>query len=146
MIRRRVQRVEHVILVLHFRSVGHGKTQFAEGPHDVVRDLGQRMQPAQSPTPPRSREVDWFLGQGGLERQFLAPCREHRIQFRFHRVDLFAGRGALFLREGAQLLHQRRKLSLGSDVAALDLIQGRQIPGSREGGERLLFQRLELRQ
>lgn len=142
-VRRGVQGIEAMIFIFDFGTIGHGKADFAEAADDIVGDLGEGVKLAQGMTSAGQGEIGGFFWQCGFEFQFATALGQGGFQFDFDLVDEFAGSGALFLREGAELFHQRSKFAIGPQESALGLIEGSQIGSRSQFAERGLFKRFD---
>ncbi len=127
MIRRRIEGIEAVVLVLDLGSVGDGEPQFAEGADDVVGDLSQRMQSTLGTATSWKTEIGGLLRQGGTQLQFGAARGQCRLQFELHGIECLAGGRPFLLAQGAQPLQQDRETAFSTQHRALRLIQRWQI-------------------
>ena len=143
MVGRRIERVEAMILILDLRPVGDGEADLAEGTDDVVGDLREWMQLAERAAASGQGEVGWMLGHRGGEFEFTTTFGERSFEFDLGDVDEFAGGGLLFLRERAELFHQRGEPAVRSDPRALGLFQCSEVGSGFEFRERGLFQRFD---
>src|SRR4249919_2931815 len=116
MVRREVQRLEVVPVILDFRAIAQLETEAAEDVGDALDRAADRMQAAAAGVEAGQRDVNGFRGEACIEHGIfqldlaLAQCRgEHVARL----VDRLAGGLALFRRQGAELLE------LGGDATAL---------------------------
>src|SRR5437762_731774 len=97
MISRCVERIEAVIFVFHFRTVGNNKPDFAKRADVILGYMGQRMEVAQSPPTPGESNVRCRCRSGGSKFQFSASVRERGFNLIFGGIDeLPSGRFFLF--------------------------------------------------
>src|SRR5688572_24919540 len=101
-----------MILVLDFRAISDHEANFPKAPHDVVRDLRERMKLAQPAATPGKREVRRILGHRLFEFEIGAARRQSRLQFSLRDVNQLARSWLLFFRQGAKLLEQSRELPI----------------------------------
>src|SRR4249919_318633 len=116
MVRREVQRLEVVPVILDFRAIAQLEAEAAEDVGDALDRAADRMQAAAAGVEAGQRDVNGFRGEACIEHGIfqldlaLAQCRgEHVARL----VDRLAGGLALFRRKRAELLE------LGGDAAAL---------------------------
>ena len=135
MVRREVQCLEVVPVVLDLRTVGQLVAEPAEDFGDPLQRARHRVDAAALPVAARQGHVDGLTGQARVERGFLQhrPARGQRLpDLVADPVDGFAGGLALVGRQGAQLLE------LGGDAALLaqqSHAQGFQCVGRLRGGD-----------
>ena len=94
MVRRRVQRVEAMIFVFDFRTVGDGETDLAKAADDVLGDLRERMQLAEGAAAAGQSEIGRFLGQRGFQFEFCAALGQGGFEFHFGLIDELCRRRA----------------------------------------------------
>ena len=112
MIGGRVQRVETMIFILDLRTVRDRETDLPEAPHNVVRDLRQRMQFPESIAPARQEKSVGFFGSRRFQFEIASPRRQRRFQFGLRDIDRFARRWFLLFRKRAELLDARGELAV----------------------------------
>ena len=115
-LRRHVQRVEAVPLVLGFRPLDGGEAHAREDLLELVAHDGQRMAMAEARHPPRQRHVDGAGGRGVLRRLLVGlPAR---FDGDFQGVGVLADVLLLIGRRAANQLHPRRDDAvLASEIA-----------------------------
>ena len=125
MVGREVQGLEHMVIVLDFRTFGHIVTELAEDVHNLLPDDGNRMTGTQGESIAGHGEV--FLGSIGHGRylcqgfQFLDAGCGGLLQF----VQLLAIFALELRRHRAELLHQGRDFTFFSqetDAGILGLL------------------------
>ena len=127
MIRRRVQRVKTMILVLHFRPGGNCKAQSPKAPHNLLSHPRQRMKPTPTQAASGQAEVSRMLRLGRLALQNLPPPVNQPADGVPHFVNGFARRRPLFFRQPTQLPQQAGDYSLRAKILHPNFLQPRQI-------------------
>ena len=124
-----VQAGEVVVVVLDLRGIRHGKAHTGEHVDDLVGDQRQRVQTAHRAGLGRQRDIHRLRSIAGSKFCLLhlfcssvVICLNLCLEF----IDDLAHSGALFRRNGAQVLHQGRDLAVFAEVL---------LP---EGGQRFL--------
>ena len=140
----RVQGVEAMPLIFDLRPIGDGEADLAERAYDVVRGLRQRMQFAEGATASGQGEIGRLLRQRGFHFQFAPPLDEHGIEFCLRGVDGLAGGGTIFLRQRAELFHQRGEFAVRSDPGALGVFERGEVGGGLQVRERGLLERFDV--
>ena len=116
-----VEGVEAVILGFDLGAVGDSEADFAQDAAHLFADERERVIGAGADVGGRERSVDGGaelgLKFGGFDLRERGI--KQRLEAGFGFVDELAERGALLLRDGAHLFHQRGEFTVGADVAGL---------------------------
>jgi len=138
-VRREVERLEVVPVVLDLRAVGQLVAQSAEDFGDPFQGARNRMDAAALRLPARQGDVDRLAGQARVERD-LVQQRLARGQRRAHRVagavDRLAHRLALLGRQRPQLLELGGDAALLAEQGHAQRVQRLGILRCRDVGER----------
>ena len=116
---RDVQAGEVVVVVLDLRGVRHSKAHAGEDVDDLVGDQRQRMQAADRAGLGGQGDVHGLGGVAGGQLGFLhlgGGSIVVRLHLGLQFVDDLAHGGALFRRNGTQVLHQGRDLAVFAEV------------------------------
>ena len=126
MVRRDVEGVEVVEVVLDLRALGHGEAHVGEDRRDLFRDLAHRVDRAQPPAAGGQRHVEPFAAQPLLERGIgeRGLLRgQRRVDLVLQRVELWAHDLPLFRRHLAQLAHLERHFALLAHRLQADVLE-----------------------
>ena len=116
---RDVQAGEVVVVILDLRGVRHSKTHAREDVDDLVGDQRQRMQAADRAGLSGQGDVHGLGSVAGGQLGFLhlgGGSIVVRLHLGLQFVDDLAHGGALFRRNGAQILHQRGDLAVFAQI------------------------------
>ena len=137
MLRRDVERLEIVPVVLDVRALGDGKAHVGEDRDDLLGGLADRMDAALGARAGRQGDVDPLGVQPRVERplgQERAAGRQRRLDLLLERVERLAGLAPLLGRQRAQLLDQLGDAALLAQRRDADLVQGAQDRRRRRRG------------
>ena len=131
-VRRDIERLEIVVVVLDLRSVGEFETHAREQRFKPLERARDRMQSARAHAPPRQRDVDFFgrnLARARLRLQRRAPFRQRAGECLLGIVDQLADGRTLFGRQAAQVLELFREHAFLAQVMHAQCFHGAGIRG-----------------
>ncbi len=132
MVRRNVERLEVVVVVLDFRAVGDVEAHAREQCFQAFERARDRMQSARTYTPPRQRDVNFFsckLVRPRPHLELFAARRERRRQCLFGVIDQFSENRPLLGRQVAKMLELFGKQAFLAEVVHAQRLDRRHIRG-----------------
>src|SRR5262245_59098661 len=123
MVRRRVQRVKAMIVVLNLWSVGNHEPNFAKTADNVLGRLGQREHFSKKPPATGRCEISWFLRQSSFHLQFTLALRQSRFQLDLEGINCLAHSWFFLFWQTSQLLHQGSEFALRTEIFDTRLLQ-----------------------
>ena len=132
MLRRDVERLEIVPVVLDVGAFRHGKAHVGEDRHDLLGGLAHRVDSPKRPLARRQRDVDPLGLQPRRQRGLLQhrPARRQRLlDLALDRVERLARLAPLFRRQRAQLLDQLGHPALLAERRHAEVLQRAQVAG-----------------